>query len=189
MWQLKKNGIFTVKSTCALIDDIQHPRSENFGTLLQQCIFPPKIEMFMWLLLQDNFSTRGFLVYEELLIMMMLVLFVVWKLRPLITFLLIDMRLGGFGIVLCNGLGMMGVCQRLFYFFCRNGIICYMENFNAKPSIRFVVVSCSLFGLPLTNQFLMLLILIGIKFMILLFIIQFNGFELDFEILFILVLI
>lgn len=82
---------FHSQSACALIDDIQHPGSENFGTLLWQGIFPPKIEMFMWLLLQDSLSTRGFLVYKELLIMMMLVvLFVEWKMRPLITFLFID---------------------------------------------------------------------------------------------------
>jgi hypothetical protein len=87
-----KNGIFTVKSACALIHDIQHPGSENFGTLLWQGIFPPKIEMFMLLLLQDSLSTSGFLVYKELLIMMLLVvLSVVWKLRPLITFLFIAM--------------------------------------------------------------------------------------------------
>jgi hypothetical protein len=92
MWQLVKDGIFTVKSACALIDDIQYPGSENFDTLLWQGIFPPKIEIFMWLLLQDSLSTRGFLVYKELLIMMMLVvLFVEWKLRPLITFLFIAM--------------------------------------------------------------------------------------------------
>jgi hypothetical protein len=124
MWQLVKDGIFTVKSACALIDDIQYPGSENFDTLLWQGIFPPKIEIFMWLLLQDSLSTRGFLVYKELLIMMMLVvLFVEWKLRPLITFLFIAT-----GIVLCNGLDMIGVCQRLFCFFCRNRIICYMEK-------------------------------------------------------------
>jgi len=34
---------------------------------------------------------------------------------------------------------------------CRNEIICYMGNFSVKPFIRFVVVSCGLFGLPITN--------------------------------------
>jgi hypothetical protein len=79
---------------------------------------------------------------------MMLVLFMVWKLIPLITFLFIVMWLGGSRIVLCNGLGMIGV---YFNFFYMNEIICYMGNFNAKPSIHFVVVSCNLFGLSVTN--------------------------------------
>jgi len=58
---------------------------------------------------------RNFLPTEELLIIMMLVvLFVVWKLRPLTTFLFIVLWLGDSGIVLCNGLGMIDVCQRLF---------------------------------------------------------------------------
>jgi hypothetical protein len=34
VWQLEKNEIFTVKSACALTDDIQHPGSENFDNLL-----------------------------------------------------------------------------------------------------------------------------------------------------------
>jgi hypothetical protein len=33
VWQLEKNEIFTVKSAWALIDDIWHPTSNNFGTL------------------------------------------------------------------------------------------------------------------------------------------------------------
>ena len=45
--QLEKNGIFTVKSACALINDIWHPASKNFGTLPWQSIFPPKIKMFL----------------------------------------------------------------------------------------------------------------------------------------------
>jgi hypothetical protein len=94
----------------------------------------------------------NFLPIKELLInMMLVVLFMVWKLIPLITFLFIAMWLGGSRIVLCNGLGMIGVYRRLFNFFYMNEIICYMGNFNAKPSIHFVVVSCNLFGLSVTN--------------------------------------
>jgi len=79
---------------------------------------------------------RDFLPTEELLVIMMLVvLFVVWKLRPLTTFLFIVMWLGDSWIVLCNGLGMIGVCQRLFNFFCKNEIICYMENFSTQSHL------------------------------------------------------
>jgi hypothetical protein len=65
VWQLEKNEIFTVKSACALIDDIWHPASKNFGTLLWQSIFPPKTKMFLWLLLQGSLSIKGFLAYRK----------------------------------------------------------------------------------------------------------------------------
>jgi hypothetical protein len=61
------NEIFTVKSGCALIDDIWHPASKNFGTLLWQSIFAPKIKMIMWLLLQGSLSIKGFLAYRKII--------------------------------------------------------------------------------------------------------------------------
>lgn len=61
------NEIFTVKSGCALIDDIWHPTSKNFGTLLWQSIFAPKIKMIMWLLLQGSLSIKGFLAYKKII--------------------------------------------------------------------------------------------------------------------------
>ena len=55
---------------------------------------------------------RDFLPTEKLLVMMMLVvLFVIWKLRPLITFLFIALLLRGSRIFLCNGLGMLNTIQ------------------------------------------------------------------------------
>lgn len=56
--KLIKNEIFTDKSACALIDDIWHPASKNFGTLLWQSILPPKIKMFLWWLLQGSLSVK-----------------------------------------------------------------------------------------------------------------------------------
>jgi hypothetical protein len=67
VWQLEKNEIFTIKSACALIDDIWHPTSKNFGTLLWQSIFPTKIKMFLWLLLQGSLSIKGFLAYRKII--------------------------------------------------------------------------------------------------------------------------
>ena len=78
-----------------------------------------------------SLSTRRFLASRR--IVNYDIAFVVWKLRSFTAFLFIAMWLGGSGIVLY--LGMMGVCQTLFIFFCRNGIICYMGSFSAKPSI------------------------------------------------------
>jgi hypothetical protein len=67
MWQLEKNVIFTVKSACALFDDILHPRFDNFGALLWKGIFTPKIEILMWLLLYGSLSTKGFLTHRRII--------------------------------------------------------------------------------------------------------------------------
>jgi hypothetical protein len=57
----------TCDTAYALIDDIRHPGSKNFGTLLWYCIFPPKIEIFMLLLLHGIMSTGEFLAYKRII--------------------------------------------------------------------------------------------------------------------------
>ena len=97
IWQLEKNEIFTVKSACALIlmiFGIQHLRilllysGKVYFLLKLRCLCNCCCRI-VWVL-------RDFLPTEKLLVTMMLVvIFVIWKLRALITFLFIALLLWG----------------------------------------------------------------------------------------------
>jgi hypothetical protein len=67
-WKQERNCIYSVKSCTILIDKIKYQDASSFPTnLLWKDTMPPKIDVFIWLLLHKGVCTKDFLVYRYLL--------------------------------------------------------------------------------------------------------------------------
>ena len=60
-WEPHRQGDYTDKCCSTIIDNIDFPCTFSFTPLLWKGLAPPRIEMFLWLLLQDSVCTRVFL--------------------------------------------------------------------------------------------------------------------------------
>jgi len=68
LWNVEKNGAYTVKLATRLIDGICNPRANSFSDLLWKgWMSPPKVDAFLWLMLQGSLSTIGFLAYRHII--------------------------------------------------------------------------------------------------------------------------
>jgi hypothetical protein len=66
-WEADIQGKYTFKSCCNIIDRVDFSGTFSFTFLIWKGIAPRKIELFLWLLLQDITCTRKFLVRRRLI--------------------------------------------------------------------------------------------------------------------------
>lgn len=66
-WDHSSEWHYTVQSGSNIIDLLDFPGSFAFTTMLWKGIVPPKIEMFLWLVLQERVCTRSFLLLRNLI--------------------------------------------------------------------------------------------------------------------------
>jgi len=66
-WDHSSEWHYTVQSGSNIIDLLDFPGSFAFTTMLWKGIAPPKIEMFLWLVLQERVCTRSFLLLRNLI--------------------------------------------------------------------------------------------------------------------------
>ena len=98
IWPCNSDGSFSVKSCCTLIDNTSSATDRVFEANVWIKGAPPKVQVFLWLAVQDKVSTRAFLHQRTVCLPHKLHVFFaaqIWK--PQSIFLYIVTFLGVFG--------------------------------------------------------------------------------------------
>jgi len=67
IWELGKDGDYTVNSCMLALERIRYAGSKTYVTNVWKSICPPKTEMTLWLALNEGLCTRAFLVKRHVL--------------------------------------------------------------------------------------------------------------------------
>ena len=68
IWKFYNSDIYSVHSSCHLLDSLYASDDPSSPVLLWKGFAPPKIDVFMWLLLNDSLSTKDFLIERRIII-------------------------------------------------------------------------------------------------------------------------
>jgi len=70
LWKFHSSGMYSAPSGCLFFDSLSATENNQSPVLLWNGYTPPKVDVFIWLLLHGSLSTRSFLAdREESLIM------------------------------------------------------------------------------------------------------------------------
>jgi hypothetical protein len=61
IWTLDNDGLFSVKSCFKMMDQMLYDGAKPFQSSIWIKLTPPKVQLFLWLLVQDKVTTRYFL--------------------------------------------------------------------------------------------------------------------------------
>jgi len=61
IWTLNNDGLFSVKSCSKMMDQLFYGGAKPFQSSVWIKLTPPKVQLFLWLLIQDKVTTRNFL--------------------------------------------------------------------------------------------------------------------------------
>jgi hypothetical protein len=67
IWPYNSDGSFLIKSCCTLIDNTSSANDRVFEANVWIKGAPPKVQVFLWLTIQDKVSTRAFLHHRNVL--------------------------------------------------------------------------------------------------------------------------
>ena len=60
IWTLNSDGLFSVKSCSKMMDQLLYGGAKPFQSSVWIKLTPPKVQLFLWLLVQDKVTTRDF---------------------------------------------------------------------------------------------------------------------------------
>jgi hypothetical protein len=66
---LNNDGLFSVKSCSKMMDQLLYSGAKPFQSSVWIKLTPPKVQLFLWLLVQDKVTTRDFLFQHKYLIL------------------------------------------------------------------------------------------------------------------------
>jgi hypothetical protein len=69
IWTLNNDGLFSVKSFSKMMDQLLYDGAKPFQSYVWIKLTPPKVQLFLWLLVQDKLITRDFLFQHNYLIL------------------------------------------------------------------------------------------------------------------------
>jgi len=67
IWTLNSDGLFNVKSCSKMMDQLLYSGAKPFQSSVWIKLTPPKVQLFVWLLVQDKVTTRDFLFQHDYL--------------------------------------------------------------------------------------------------------------------------
>jgi len=67
VWKFHSSGMYSAQSGCALFDSLSVTENNHSPVLLWNGYAPPKVDVFIWLLLHGSLSTRSFLAERRII--------------------------------------------------------------------------------------------------------------------------
>jgi len=67
IWTLNNNGLFSVKSCSKMLDQLLYGGAKPFQSSVWIKLTPSKVQLFLWLVVQDKVTTRDFLFQHDYL--------------------------------------------------------------------------------------------------------------------------
>ena len=65
IWTLNSDSLFSVKSCSKIMDQLLYGGAKPFQSFVWIKLSPPKVQLFLWLLVQDKVTTRDFLFQHD----------------------------------------------------------------------------------------------------------------------------